>query len=69
MKDFININVLLQILLLGSLLLQSFSQVVLNADGPGGTYELINSILAPGYDVVESPDCSHPEFGRHITEV
>ena len=44
-------------------------QVVLNADGPGDTYELINSVLAPGYDVVEVPDCAHPEFGRHITEV
>ena len=46
-----------------------FSQVVLNADGPGDTYELISSVLAPGYDAVEVPDCSHPDFGRHIDEV
>jgi hypothetical protein len=44
------------------------SQVVLNADGPGSTYELINSVLAPGYNAVESPDVIHAAFGRHITE-
>ncbi len=43
--------------------------VILNADGPGNTYELINSKLAPGFDVVENPECVHPSFGRHITEV
>lgn len=43
--------------------------VVLNADGPGNTYELINSVLAPGYDAVENPECVHPAFGRHIAEV
>lgn len=45
------------------------AQALLQADGPGNTYELINSILAPGYDVVENPECVHPEFGRHIAEV
>lgn len=46
------------------------AQTVLNANGPGNTYELINSVLAPnGGDVVEHPECVHPEFGRHITEV
>jgi Secretion system C-terminal sorting domain len=45
------------------------AQVVLNANGPGDTYELINSVLAPGYNAVESPDISHPAFGRHIAEV
>lgn len=46
------------------------SQVLLEANGPGNTYELINSVLAPnGGDVVENPECVHPEFGRHITEV
>jgi len=43
--------------------------VTLNANGPGNTYELINSVLAPGYDVVENPECVHPSFGRHIAEV
>lgn len=42
---------------------------VLSADGPGNTYELINSVLAPGYDVTEPPDCAHTGFGRHIEEV
>jgi hypothetical protein len=45
------------------------AQTVLEADGPGNTYELINSVLAPGYNVVENPECVHPEFGRHIAEV
>ena len=46
-----------------------FSQVTLNADGARNTYELINSVLAPGANVVENPECIHPEFGRHIAEV
>jgi hypothetical protein len=47
------------------------AQTTLNANGPGQTYELINSVLAPGYVVVEAPDqcSSHPQFGRHIAEV
>jgi hypothetical protein len=45
------------------------AQTLLEANGPGNTYELINSVLAPnGGDVVETPDCAHPEFGRHIRE-
>ena len=47
----------------------SFSQVVLKSDGPGNTYELINSVLAPGYEAVEHPECNHSAFGRHIAEV
>lgn len=43
--------------------------VVLNADGPGNTYDLITSILAPGADPIEVPDCGHPGFGDHIDEV
>ncbi len=43
--------------------------VQLNADGPGNTYELITSVLAPGFDPIEVPDCSHPEFGDHIDEL
>jgi Secretion system C-terminal sorting domain len=45
------------------------AQVTLNADGPGNTYELINSVLAPGYNAVEAPDLIHAGFGRHIAEV
>ncbi len=47
----------------------SIAQVTLDADGEGETYELINSVLAPGRDAVEDPDCSHTSFGRHIDEV
>lgn len=61
----INIIVLIIILLSSNI----YAQVVLSADGPGNTYELINSILAPGATAVESPDCGHTEFGRHIQEV
>jgi len=46
-----------------------FTQVMLKADGLGDTYELINSVLAPGYDAVENPECVHKDFGRHIEEV
>ena len=47
----------------------TIGQTILQADGPGNTYELINSVLAPGYDVVEEPDCNHSSFGRHIDEI
>ncbi|ALJ06712.1 hypothetical protein APS56_03365 [Pseudalgibacter alginicilyticus] len=47
----------------------SFAQVYLKADGPGTTYEEINAVLAPGYNAIESPDCSHLDFGRHIDEI
>ena len=46
-----------------------YGQVVLNADGPGNTYELITSVLAPGHNPIETPDCGHPEFGEHIDEL
>ncbi|MFK7946645.1 MAG: T9SS type A sorting domain-containing protein [Saprospiraceae bacterium] len=45
------------------------AQTFLTADGPGNTYELINSVLAPGHNAVEAPDCKHSSFGRHIEEV
>jgi hypothetical protein len=51
----------------------SNAQVTLNADGPGNTYELINSVWAPTGNVIETPDLvpdgSHTAFGRHIAEV
>jgi hypothetical protein len=40
--------------------------VKLVADGPGNTYELINSTF--GGDATEVPDCAHAAFGRHIRE-
>jgi len=47
----------------------NYSQVLLKSDGPGNTYELINSVLAPGNEAVEHPECVHGAFGRHIAEV
>lgn len=47
----------------------TIAQVLLDANGPGSTYELINSVLAPNYNVIEAPDCNHEEFGRHIDEI
>ena len=46
-----------------------WSQVLLDADGLGNTYSLITSVLAPGYNPIETPDCSHNAFGNHIDEV
>ena len=49
-----------------------FSQVILNANGPGNTYERITSVFAPGNGVsaVEAPDLFHSwSSGRHIAEV
>ena len=47
----------------------AYSQVILEANGPGNTYELINSVLAPGATAEETPDTFDPSFGRHIAEV
>jgi hypothetical protein len=62
------------VLLLTSLLLItskfSYSQVILNANEPGNTYELITSVFAPGANPIEAPDLYHPwASGRHIAEV
>ena len=43
--------------------------IILAADGQGDTYALITSVLAPGYNPIETPDCNHTEFGNHIDEV
>lgn len=45
----------------------SHAQVTLSANGPGNTYELIESVLGSG-TASEVPDCAHASFGRHITE-
>jgi len=42
------------------------AQIYLAADGQTDTYTLIGSVL--GGNPIESPDCSHPEFGPHITQ-
>lgn len=46
----------------------TYSQVTLNANGAGNTYELITSVLAPNENPIEAPDCNHSDFGRHIDE-
>ncbi|WP_282124003.1 fibronectin type III [Algibacter mikhailovii] len=51
------------------LTLEINGQVRLDADGPGDTYELITSVLAPGYNPIEVPDCGHVDFGDHIDEL
>lgn len=43
--------------------------VTLSADGPGDTYDLISSALAPGANPIEVPDCGHTSFGEHIDEL
>lgn len=43
-----------------------FGQTFLIADGVTDTYTLINSVL--GGTAEEVPDCSHPDFGPHITQ-
>ena len=48
---------------------QAGEAVVLEADGPGGTYDLITSVLAPGWSPIEVPDCNHAAFGDHIDEI
>ena len=49
--------------------LEGIGATVVTADGPGDTYELITSVLAPGSNPIEVPDCGHGDFGRHIEEV
>ncbi len=67
------------ILCLGLPVITEAQAAILKADGPGNTYELINSILAPGANAVEHSECAasgttypysgHASFGRHIAEV
>ncbi|MGQ1783554.1 T9SS type A sorting domain-containing protein [Saccharicrinis sp. GN24d3] len=65
---FSGINKTVIALILFSLAINASSQVILSADGNTDTYDLINSVLAPGYNVVEVPDCGHEEFGDHIDQ-
>src|SRR5262249_20752051 len=43
-----------------------FAQTILTADGQSDTYTLINRAF--GGTAEEVPDCSHPDFGPHITQ-
>lgn len=71
MKAGINILTLCTVVVASLFCHKSLAQVTLDANGPGQTYELINSKLSPGNTAVETPDqcASHPSFGRHIAEV
>ena len=62
-------------MILVSIINSNYAQTLLDADGVSDTYGLINSVLAPGYNVIEAPgttvgDCdNHSAFGDHITQV
>lgn len=43
--------------------------ITLSANGSADTYALINSVLGGTGDIIEAPDISHPNFGKHITQV
>lgn len=61
------------VLILFIIVFSSQAQVVLKANGPGETYELISGVLAPGKSAIEAADHNklgnHTSFGRHIAEV
>ena len=48
---------------------QTWAQEVIEANGPGNTYDELTAFLAPGYSPIEVPDCNHASFGNHIDEV
>jgi hypothetical protein len=54
------------LVLLGSFSLLHAQTTTLTADGMTDTYTLINRVL--GGTAEETPDCSHPSFGPHITQ-
>jgi hypothetical protein len=54
------------LLLVSSFSLLRAQTTTLTADGTTDTYTLINSVL--GGTAEETPDCSHPAFGPHITQ-
>jgi len=41
----------------------------LSADASMDTYDLITSVLAPGQNPIETPDCGHTAFGDHIDQL
>ena len=70
MKNFSFLSFIATLILTAPVPFIAHSQsVTLNADGPGNTYELINGAFDPGNSAVESPDCVHGSFGRHVAEV
>lgn len=59
-----------QILLVVFIILirKGYGQILFDANGPGNTYKLITSVLAPGHNLIEVLECCHMEFGGHIDE-
>lgn len=43
--------------------------ITLSANGQDDTYSLINSVFGGTGDVIEAPDDSHTDFGKHITQI
>lgn len=66
-KQFLSVRIIFVFIFLLSI--PAFAQVVLNANGTTETYALINSVLAPGYNVVEAPDNDHSPSVKHIAQV
>lgn len=62
-------QILLFFFFIAASFLYTNAQTILTANGTTDTYTLINSVLAPGYTAIESPDSFHPAFGPHITQV
>src|ERR1700704_2499438 len=57
----------LKIVVLVCVLLSDVSaQKLLISDGKTDTYTLVRNVLGAS---AETPDCSHPDFGPHITQV
>jgi hypothetical protein len=65
----LNARMVAAIILLLFVVNRSWSQDVIEANGPGNTYEELTAFLAPGYNPIEVPDCNHASFGNHIDEV
>lgn len=48
---------------------EDFYGKTLSADGKTDTYKLINGAFAGTGDVLETPDCAHPEEAPHIKQI
>ena len=62
-RDFSRSGLLFAVVLCVAPALQA--QVFLTADGQTDSYTLVNNALGAN---PETPDCSHPDFGEHITQ-
>jgi|KBSSwiStaDraftv2_1062776.scaffolds.fasta_scaffold03288_3 hypothetical protein len=62
-RDFLRGALLCAVALCAAPALQA--QVILSADGQTDSYQLVKNAFGAG---PETPDCSHPDFGEHITQ-